>query len=53
MILEERALDAGAIASALAADIYGGRVLRRSIEDDRRNFTRFFLLEQSGAKSAT
>ena len=50
MILEERALDAGAIASALSAEIYGGRVLRRSIEDDRRNFTRFFLLEQPGAK---
>lgn len=50
MILEEKTPDAGAIASELAAEIYGGRVLRRSIEDDRRNFTRFFLLEQSGAR---
>jgi len=32
------------IASAVAAEIYGARILRRSIEDDRRNFTRFFLL---------
>ena len=33
-----------AIASAVAAEIYGARILRRSIEDDRQNFTRFFLL---------
>lgn len=44
MIMEERLPDAGAIASAVAAGIYGARILRRSIEDDRRNFTRFFLL---------
>jgi prephenate dehydratase len=43
-IMEESLRDAGAIASAVAADIYGARILRRSIEDDRRNFTRFFLL---------
>ena len=28
----------------MAAEIYGARILRRSIESDRRNFTRFFLL---------
>jgi prephenate dehydratase len=44
MIMEEGLEDAGAIASAVAAEIYGGRILRRSIEDDRQNFTRFFLL---------
>jgi len=44
MIMEEGIRDAGAIASAVAAEIYGARILRRSIEDDRRNFTRFFLL---------
>lgn len=44
MIMEEGLTDAGAIASAVAAEIYGARTLRRSIEDDRRNFTRFFLL---------
>jgi prephenate dehydratase len=44
MIMEEGLSDAGAIASAVAAQIYGARILRRSIEDDRRNFTRFFLL---------
>lgn len=44
MVMQEKLSDAGAIASAVAADIYGARILRRSIEDDRRNFTRFFLL---------
>ncbi len=36
--------DAAAIASEAAAKIYKGEILRRNIEDDRRNFTRFFLL---------
>lgn len=46
MIVENQLTDAAAIASALAAEIYGAKILRRSIEDDRRNFTRFFLLTQ-------
>jgi len=44
MVTEEGLKDAAAIASSVAAEIYGGRILRRSIESDRRNFTRFFLL---------
>jgi prephenate dehydratase len=44
MLAEERLTDAAAIASRVAADIYGARILRRSIESDRQNFTRFFLL---------
>jgi len=44
MVVEEGLTDAGAIASAVAAGIYGARILRRSIESDRQNFTRFFLL---------
>jgi prephenate dehydratase len=47
MVMAERAPDAAAIASRVAATIYGGRILRRSIEDDRHNFTRFFLLYRS------
>jgi prephenate dehydratase len=46
-IMQDRAPDAGAIASRVAAEIYGARILRRSIEDDRQNFTRFFLLRTS------
>jgi prephenate dehydratase len=44
MVAEEGLTDAGAIASSVAAEIYGARILRRSIESDRQNFTRFFLL---------
>jgi len=46
MVMEEGLKDAAAIASSVAADIYGGRILRRSIEDDRQNFTRFFALRR-------
>src|SRR6202158_938776 len=45
-MIEQRLTDAASIASAVAADIYGARILRQSIEDDRRNFTRFFLLRR-------
>jgi len=44
MIMADRPSDAAAIASSVAASLYGAKILRRSIEDDRRNFTRFFLL---------
>jgi prephenate dehydratase len=44
MIVEKKLDDAAAIASAVAAEIYGARIIRRSIESDRQNFTRFFLL---------
>ena len=47
MVMEQNAPDAAAIASSVAARIYGGRILKRSIEDDRRNFTRFVLLYPS------
>jgi prephenate dehydratase len=50
MLMEERPDGAAAIASDLAAKIYGGRILKRGIEDDRQNFTRFFLLEPKGSK---
>jgi prephenate dehydratase len=47
MAMEQQAPDVAAIASSVAAAIYGGTILKRSIEDDRRNFTRFFLLYPS------
>jgi prephenate dehydratase len=46
MVMEKGLKDAGAIASAAAAQIYGGKILKKSIEDNRRNYTRFFLLEK-------
>lgn len=46
MLVKKDMRDAGAIASAAAAKIYGARILKRSIEDDRQNYTRFFLLER-------
>ena len=46
MIVEEGLADAGAIASQVAAEIYQARILKKSIEDDRQNFTRFFLLRR-------
>jgi prephenate dehydratase len=46
MLSEESPPDAAAIASNIAAEIYGAKILKRSIEDDRRNFTRFFLLRR-------
>ena len=37
---------AAAIASSVAAEFYGAHIVKRSIEDDRQNFTRFFLLRR-------
>ncbi len=48
MLAEEKRTDAAAIASSVAAEIYGAHILRKSIEDDRQNFTRFFLLRRPG-----
>ena len=38
--------DAGAIASRRAAEEYGGKILQSSLEDDKQNFTRFFLIQK-------
>jgi prephenate dehydratase len=55
MIAEENLQDAAAIASSISAEIYGASILKRSIEDDPGNFTRFFLLRRtanSGTRNA-
>lgn len=44
MIMSERPPGAAAIASETAAKIYGGTILKRNVEDNPQNFTRFFLL---------
>ena len=50
MVMAEGLTDAAAIASAVSAEIYGAKILKRSIEDDRQNFTRFFLLRRQNQK---
>lgn len=50
-IAEEGKERVGAIASSLAAEHYGLEVLARSIETNKRNFTRFLIIvEESAAK---
>lgn len=46
-VVQDQLRDAGAIAGREAARVYRARILRRGIEDDKRNFTRFFLLGRS------
>ncbi len=53
MIAEEGLTDAAGIASSVAAEIYGANILKKSIEDDRQNFTRFFLLRTPIMRAAT
>jgi len=50
MVMEQQPPGAGAIASELAAATYNAHILKRGIEDDRQNFTRFCLLEHAGSK---
>ena len=46
MIKEMGMVDAAAIASARAAEIYGMKILAKEIEDTPNNFTRFFILSK-------
>ncbi len=46
-VVQERLPDAAGIAGARSAEVYGGRILARGIEDDRQNFTRFFLVRRT------
>ena len=45
-VVESHLRDAAGIASRLAAAAHHGRILAAGIEDDKRNFTRFFLLKK-------
>lgn len=42
-----------AIGSALAAELYGGEILLRGVEDDRANFTRFLVVAARTAPPAS
>ncbi len=41
----------GAIGPALAAEIYGGTILARAVQDESENYTRFFLIGREGGTS--
>jgi prephenate dehydratase len=46
-VVEQRLPDSAAIAGQHAAREYSGKIIRAGIEDDKRNFTRFFLIRKS------
>ena len=46
-VIESGSRDSAGIAGRQAAAAYKGRVLEAGIEDDKRNFTRFFLIRRS------
>ncbi len=46
-VIENGLLNAAGIAAVQAAKEYKGRILAAGIEDDKRNFTRFFLIRKT------
>jgi len=46
-VIESGLRDAAAIAGRQAASFYKGRILTSHIEDDKQNFTRFFLIRKA------
>jgi prephenate dehydratase len=51
-VMEKSLKDAAGIAGRQAAREYSGNIVQASIEDDKRNFTRFFLLRKVGRLAA-
>jgi len=46
-VIAEKLRDAAGIAGKQAVSVYKGRILAAGIEDDKRNFTRFFLIRRT------
>jgi len=51
-VVTEGLRDAAAIASRRAAEVYAGKILKAGIEDDKKNFTRFFLIKRGKPRAA-
>ncbi len=51
MIKEQKLMDTAGIASELAAEIYGMKLLKKGIEDDPTNTTRFVVIEDEAGKN--
>jgi prephenate dehydratase len=51
-VIANQLKDAAGIAGKQAASEYSGKILQSSIEDDKRNFTRFFLIRKVGSGAA-
>ena len=45
-VVAEGLRDAAGIASRRASEVYAGKILKAGIEDDKKNFTRFFLIKR-------
>jgi prephenate dehydratase len=52
-VIAQHLPDAAGIAGRHAAREYSGKILRAGIEDDKRNFTRFFLIRRTGKTDST
>jgi prephenate dehydratase len=52
-VIAQHLPDAAGIAGRHAAREYSGKILRAGIEDDKRNFTRFFLIRKTGKTDST
>lgn len=50
LLKEQNLRDAAAIASEYAAEVYSMRILEKGIEDNKNNYTRFFLLSEKDAE---
>ena len=51
-VVETSLSDAAGVASRRAAEVYGGKILKAGIEDDKQNFTRFFLIRRGKPRAA-
>jgi prephenate dehydratase len=51
-VISEHSKDTAGIAGRQAAREYGGKILQAGVEDDKRNFTRFFLIRKIAGRGA-